>query len=221
MSMFLMAMILAWGVLSAPGERGKLVTERVFGPEVPTGPYKHPASMTELTNGDLYLVYYGGEGEYATDTGVFGARLKKGSHQWSRPTRIAHDPFRSLGNGVVWQAPDGLVWLFYVVRWADTWSSSRIQAKVSRDGAKTWSDSFVVTEEEGTMVRGQPIVLANQEYLLPLYHETGKDTERVGADTTSRFLRFHPKTKTWTPSGVSTRQKANFSLLSYNSPPTI
>ena len=44
--------------------------ERIFGPEVPTGPYKHPACFTELKNGDLYLVYYGGKGEYANDTGA-------------------------------------------------------------------------------------------------------------------------------------------------------
>ena len=36
--------------------------ERIFGPEVKTGPYKHPACMTELSNGDFYLVYYGGAG---------------------------------------------------------------------------------------------------------------------------------------------------------------
>ncbi len=57
---------------------GELTLERVFGPEIPAGPYKHPASMTELKNGDLYLVYYGGAGEYATETAVFGSRLKKG-----------------------------------------------------------------------------------------------------------------------------------------------
>ena len=28
--------------------------------------------------------------------------------------------------GPVWQAPDGVVWLYYVVRYGDTWSSSRI-----------------------------------------------------------------------------------------------
>ena len=39
--------------------------ERIFGPEIPTGPYKHPACFTELKNGDMYLVYYGGKGEYA------------------------------------------------------------------------------------------------------------------------------------------------------------
>ncbi len=132
----------ALAVDSAPSSppAGTLRVERVFGPEVPTGPYKHPASITELENGDLFLVYYGGQGEYAVDTGVFGARLKKASTKWTQPRLLAHDPFRSLGNGVVWQAPEGLVWIFYVVRWGDTWSTSRIQAKVSRDGGRTWSE---------------------------------------------------------------------------------
>ena len=95
---------------------GDLSITRVFGPEIPTGPYKHPASMTELSNGDLYLVYYGGAGEYAIETAVFGSRLKKGETKWSDPKPIARDPFRSVGNGVIWEAPDGVVWLFYVVR---------------------------------------------------------------------------------------------------------
>src|SRR5207248_2454635 len=126
---------------------------------------------------------------------VFGARLRAGARRWSRPVRIARDPLRSLGNAVVWQAPDGAVWLFYVVRWGDTWSSSRIQGKLSHDGAKTWSDSFVVSDREGEMVRGRPIVLACGEFLLPVYQETGADRERVGADSTSRFLAFDPQAK--------------------------
>src|SRR5437588_379700 len=179
----------------------KLRIERVFGPETATGPYKHPASITELTNGDLYLVYYGGKGEYASDTGVFGARLRNHSRRWTRPVRIAHDPFRSVGNAVIWQAPDRVVWLFYTVRWGATWGTSRIQAKVSRDGARTWSDSMVITETPGTMVRGRPITLDSGEYLLPIYQETGRDTERVGADSTSRFLRYNPRAMIWKESG--------------------
>ena len=64
--------LVAGGLLASAGE---LQIDRVFGPEIKTGPYKHPARVEELANGDLYLVYYGGEGEYATDTGVFGSRL--------------------------------------------------------------------------------------------------------------------------------------------------
>jgi predicted neuraminidase len=180
---------------------GDLTVTRVFGPEVPTGPYKHPASMTELKNGDLYLVYYGGEGEYATDTAVFGSRLKRGETKWSDPKPIAHDPFRSVGNGVIWEAPDGIVWLFYVVRFGETWSNSRVQVKISRDGAETWSDASVLSLEEGTMVRNRPIVLKNGDYLLPVYHETGHDPEKVGAESTSLFLRYQPVKRLWTKSG--------------------
>ena len=44
-------------------------TFRVFGSEHP-GIYKHPASITELANGDLYIAYYGGAGEYSAETAV-------------------------------------------------------------------------------------------------------------------------------------------------------
>lgn len=188
---------------------GEFRVERIFGKEIDTGPYKHPACMTELSNGDLYLVYYGGKGEYATDTAVFGSRKKKGETAWSAPVAIARDPFRSAGNGVIWEAPDGLVWLFYVVRYGETWSSSRIQLKVSRDQAQTWSDASMLSLEEGMMVRNRPIVLADGDYLLPIYHEVGEDTEAVGPGSTSRFLRFHPATSTWTPGGIIRSPKGN------------
>ncbi|HEY8536770.1 MAG TPA: sialidase family protein [Vicinamibacterales bacterium] len=186
-----------------------LQVHRVFGPEVRTGPYKHPACLTELDNGDLYLVYFGGEGEYARDTAVFGSRLAKGTSTWTDPIVIARDPFRSLGNAVVWQAPDGLVWLFYVVRYGDTWSTSRIQAKVSRDGAATWSDAFMLHEGEGMMVRNRPIVLHDGDYLLPIYHEVGDDTESVSPDSTSLFLRYERKTGTWKETGRIRSRKGN------------
>src|SRR5438105_1420433 len=88
--------------------------ERVFGPEIP-GKYKHPASITELKNGDLYLAYYGGDGEYA-DSKVYGARRPRGTTKWTAPQLIVPQPKTPEGNPVVWQAPDGLVWLFSVTR---------------------------------------------------------------------------------------------------------
>lgn len=185
----------------AGNQAAEFRVERIFGPEVPTGPYKHPASITELANGDLYLVYYGGGGEYETDTAVYGSRLKRGSPGWSTPRVVAKDPFRSAGNGVIWQAPDGVVWLFYVVRFGQTWSDSRIQVKISRDNAETWSDASLLALEAGMMVRGRPIVLADGDYLLPIYHETGHDTEMVGPDSSSLFLRYEKGKKTWTQSG--------------------
>lgn len=173
--------------------------ERVFDSKLPDK-YKHPACFTDLANGDLYLAYYGGSGEYGEDTWVRGARLPKGATKWTTPEIIADTPFRSDGNPVVWQAPDGLVWLFYVCRYGETWSNSRIKYKVSSDNAKTWSDSDMLTFDEGTMVRARPIALNNGDYLLGVYHETGNDREVVGADTTSFFLRKKKGENVWTPS---------------------
>ena len=118
---------------------------KVFGTEIP-GPYKLPASITQLDNEDLYLVYYGGDGEYAEGTCLWASRQKKGETAWSEPVVVAAAAFYSEGNPVVWQAPDGLVWLFYVQRYGATWSDSRIHAKSSRDGEHTWWDSFVVCQ---------------------------------------------------------------------------
>jgi predicted neuraminidase len=195
--------------LAAATVSSALETGRVFGPETPTGPYKHPACFTELDNGDLYLVYYGGGGEYADATAVFGSRRRRGEARWSEPVKIASDPFRSLGNAVVWQAPDALVWLFYVVRYGESWSTSRIQVKISRDRAMTWSDPSLLALEAGMMVRNRPVVLASGEYLLPVYQEAGEDREIVGPDSTSRFLRFDPKTRRWSDSGVIKSAKGN------------
>jgi predicted neuraminidase len=179
--------------------------ERVIGEEIP-GKYKHPASITELDNGDLYLSYYGGGGEYEDDSKVWAIRKAPGAEKWTAPVVIADTPFLAEGNPVVWQAPDGLVWLWFVQRYGETWSDSRIHAKISRDGAKTWSDSFVVAFEKGMMVRAKPIVLHDGNYLLPIYHETGNDREVVGADTTSLFLRYDPKAHTFTESSrISSR----------------
>ncbi len=186
---------------TAPLAAGELVIERVFGPEVATGPYKHPACMEELASGDLYLVYYGGQGEYAAGTAVFGARRERGKSAWSTPRAIARDPLRSLGNAVIWRAPDGVVWLFYVVRDGETWSTSRVQFKVSTDEAQGWSDASVLSLETGTMVRNRPIVLDDGSYVLPAYKETGGDPELVGPESTSMVFRFDPKAKAWSEGG--------------------
>ncbi|MCP4639361.1 MAG: exo-alpha-sialidase [bacterium] len=183
-------------------------TYRVFGSEHP-GLYKHPASITQLANGDLYIAYYGGSGEYDDGTAVYGSRKRPEVPVWTTPAPIANTPSRGDGNPVVWQAPDGRVWLFYVNRYGETWSTSRVKAKVSDDGAETWSDPFMLTFEQGTMVRGKPIALNNGDYLLPMYHETGHDRENVGATTSSYFLRYNPTKNEWTETNRITSDQGN------------
>jgi predicted neuraminidase len=181
------------------GPMDGVVTERIFGPEIP-GKYKHPAAITELQNGDLFLAYYGGSGEYSADSAVYWSRLRKGQTKWSSPVIVSPRPKLPEGNPVVWQAPDGQVWLFNVIRPGETWCTSRIVARTSQDGAQTWSEPQMLTHEDGTMVRAKPIVLSTGDYLLPIYHETGNDPERTAPDTCSSFLRYNPKAKQWSES---------------------
>lgn len=178
-----------------------IVIERLFGPDTPGLPkYKHPAAICELDNGDLLLAFFCGSGEYAADTAVRLSRRKAGEKSWSAPRPVSDKVGVPEGNPVIWQAPDGVVWLFNVIRFGKTWSTSRIEARTSSDRGETWTKPVKLTEEAGTMVRGQPIVVEGGDYLLPIYHETGSDRESVGADTTSLFLRYDPKTKKWSES---------------------
>lgn len=193
---FLMTAVL----IAVPVAHAELQIEKIFGPETPTGKYKHPTTLTELDTGDLLLAYYGGGGEYEKETAVYGARLRPGEKQWSAPTVLARSPMYSMGNPVLWQAPDHRVWLFFVVRPGATWSTSRVSAKVSDDRGLSWSDAFMVTFDEGTMVRSRPILLSDGHYLLPIYHETGADTEFTAPDTGSVFLRFDPAARSWSRS---------------------
>ncbi len=182
--------------------------EKVIGTEFP-GAYKHPASFMELSNGDFYVSYYGGGGEYEDESKVWGMRRVAGGDAWTTPVVIADTPFLGEGNPVVWEAPDEVVWLFYVQRYGDTWSDSRIHAKISRDHAQTWSDSFVLAFEPGMMVRSRPIVLNDGDYLLGVYHEKGHDREVVGRRTSSLFLRYDPETHVWTPTNKIYSRQGN------------
>lgn len=179
-----MALVMATGSFAADG----IVHEKIIGKEYP-GEYKHPASFWQLDNGDWYVSYYGGDGEYE-DSKVYAIRRTPKAKKWTDPQVIADTPLLPEGNPVVWQAPDGVMYLFFVQRYGPTWSDSRIHGKISTDRGETWSDSFVVAFDKGTMVRAHPIVLNNGDYLLPVYHETGNDREIVGSDTSSLFLRF-------------------------------
>jgi predicted neuraminidase len=176
-----------------------IATFRAFGPEHP-GVYKHPAAITELANGNLYIAYYGGAGEYDEGTAVYGSMRYPGSaNGWTDPKIIADTPMRGDGNPVIWQAPDGILWLFYNTQYGPTWSEARVKGKISKDGGGTWSDSFMVAFEKGSMCRGKPIALKNGDYLLPMYDEKGSDREALDTSTASYFLRYSPKDNTWTP----------------------
>ena len=146
----LLLLMLVCLAFSPAGSAGELTITRVFGPEVPTGPYKHPASMTELKNGDLLPGLLRRRGRVCDRHGRLRLSAQEGRDEMERSQADRPRPVplgrqrRHLGG------PRRLVWLFYVVRFGETWSTSRVQVKVSRDGAETWSDASVLSLDEGT-----------------------------------------------------------------------
>jgi predicted neuraminidase len=88
-------------------------------PELPSC---HAATLTALPNGDLLAAWYAGSREAASDVAIYGARLSQGSVVWSEPFMLANTPGHPEGNPVLFTAPDGGVWLFYVTLTGD-WSA--------------------------------------------------------------------------------------------------
>ncbi len=73
--------------LAACTESYNIETYRVFGLEHP-GQYKHPASVTQLTNGDLYIAY-GGSAEYGDDkTYPYRRDIAGGNNSFAYPYAI-------------------------------------------------------------------------------------------------------------------------------------
>ncbi|MCA9041218.1 MAG: exo-alpha-sialidase [Planctomycetaceae bacterium] len=201
-ALFLLLPILACTNLVA----GEISIQQVVGQEIP-GKYKHPASITELKNGDLMVVYFGGDGEYLPGTAIYGMRLPKGETTWTSPVMLANTPERMDGNAVIWQTPGEEVWLLYVTRYGKEWSTARIKLKISTDGGKTFSDSMLVTEETGYMVRNKPIVKEDGNYLIPAYHEYGTDTQVSDHRNRGLFLHYDVQTRSFSKSNEFTYRK--------------
>jgi murein DD-endopeptidase MepM/ murein hydrolase activator NlpD len=83
---------------------------------VATDLFVHAASVTELNDGRLLTVWFGGSREGASDVNIYGAYFDPASQQWGENQVLAsrsstHQAtgrtIRKLGNPVVSQAPDG------------------------------------------------------------------------------------------------------------------
>jgi len=146
--------------------------------------FAHSPTLTETTNGDLLLVWFGGTGEARPSVGLYQSTYRPRVGVWTAP-RLVTDRngtqselgrfVFTIGNPVLWTAPEGDVYLFYVTSWAAGWSGSSINLKISRDHGNSWLPARrLVTSpffNSGTLVRNTPFSYSDGTIGIPAYHE--------------------------------------------------
>lgn len=139
--------------------------------KIPGYPSSHGSTITQAQNGDLVAAWYSGAAEKATDVAIFTSRIPAGGDKWSPPEVLQDTPGQSDGNPVLFTAPDGKLWLYYVAIDGTKWDDCPIYSKFSSDNGRTWSEPQIIRKKKGWMTRNKPIALSDGRILLPLYDE--------------------------------------------------
>ena len=111
--------------------------------------HNHAPGIVECSNGDLIVSWYRGSGERtADDVAVFGARLRRGSEQWSEAFLMAdRKGFPDCNTAMMLDSQQRL-WLFWPTVLANSWESCLTNYRVSSDylddGAPSWEKEGLV-----------------------------------------------------------------------------
>ena len=96
--------------------------------------HNHASCIVQAPNGDLLVCWFHGSGERtADDVKIEGARLRRGTRQWSPRFTMADTPGFPDGNPCMFIDPRGRLWLIYTTILANTWESALLKVRVSHD----------------------------------------------------------------------------------------
>jgi len=98
------------------------------------------------------------------------SRLEKGSGEWTQAEKLSDDPSRSEQNPVLFQEPDGRLWLMYTAQLSGNQDTAVVRYRTSDDRGRTWSEIGTLFGEAGTFIRQPLIVLDNGDWLLPVFY---------------------------------------------------
>lgn len=140
---------------------------------------EHGSSVLPLSNGEILLCWYAGSAEAHKDVHIYCR--KKVNETWGqrfvvvRPKERPSNsilPNAKLGNTVLVQGQDGIVYIFYsAIPISGGFSNSRVDFKFSRDMGLTWSKSKRLDFNIGSMVKNKMFYMGGDQYMLPLYDE--------------------------------------------------
>ncbi|WP_221761390.1 sialidase family protein [Salibacterium salarium] len=145
-------------------------------------PHNHASNIISLRNGDLMCVWFGGSREGKSDISILCSRLKKGGHTWSEPVILSSDSTRSEQNPILFENPNGELWLVFTAQDSIHQDSAVVRYRTSSDDGITWSDEKTLFDTPGSFVRHPPIILETGEIILPAYYSIKSDTGFLGKD---------------------------------------
>lgn len=106
----------------------------------PQDKHTHGSSLVSLPNGDFLCAWFMGSGERtADDVKIMGARLQKGSKEWSTPFLLADTYNIPDCNPVFFINNKGKLFLIWIAVQANEWEYSILRFKTSTDYLKTGS----------------------------------------------------------------------------------
>lgn len=198
--------VLALAAIAAPtaraGEEAIVKRELIY--ESAPYPEAHASTLVETRDGALAAAWFGGTKERNPDVSIWFARKEHGN--WQTPVQIA-DGVQADGsrqptwNPVLFQDPEGALWLFYKVGPTprDWWG----MAMQSGDGGHHWNKAQRLPDGILGPIKNKPVVLPDGSWLAPSSVEQVIGT-MGGPDGPSWRMHFersvdHGKTWTRTP----------------------
>lgn len=162
--------------------------------------YNHASSVIEAPNGDLLAAWGAGTEELAPDCVIVLSRRRHGESQWSNPVVIADKPGDADANPVLFLDDAGLLHLYYVEMFGNSFCLGHVMEKTSTDNGLTWSEPRDALKSVCTMIRNHPIITQSGRWILPAYQQ---------AIYQSQFWISDNKGLTWTAGGALFTPSAN------------
>jgi len=161
-------------------------------------PQNHAANLLPLPNGDVLCVWFGGTQEGIADISVWCSRLEKGSERWSDAVKLSDDPTRSEQNPVLFLDPDNVLWLLYTAQKSGNQDTAIVRYRQSTDFGQSWGPIATLLDQPGTFIRQPVVVLANGDWLLPVFYCRTQPGEKwVGNNDDSAVKISRDKGKNW------------------------
>jgi predicted neuraminidase len=166
-------------------------------------PQNHAAFLSRLPGGELASVWFGGTMEGMPDISIHMSVLDGTALRWKPAVVLTDDPSRSEQNPVLFNAPDGTVWLLYTSQVSGNQDTAIVRRRISRDGGKSFGSPETMIDQPGTFIRQPVVTLANGDLLLPVFKCRTAPGERwAGNDDTSGVYRSSDGGKSWVFSEV-------------------